>query len=563
MPSTTGARVRSKGLAPLPGLAVIGHGYDPFKAYTSPSAATVQLFSELGSGPTSKARVGKRTYAKPALLAVHATKESGPQRVQGTNFRHLARNFAAAFGFASVAGAFELTLRAKYSTPTVESPDSGFWIESRTVGAGHITIPDAAGHRELLTEDARRAVDTMEPHRLFKKFGTHYVTSIVIGGRCTAYLHFDRRHELSERKLANAAEAELAGLVGEDVIDHDDFRSDTKLEVIGGDRSLLSGKSPNYKAWSRSVPANPEVIAFAPDSLRPIWELCDPADGARRDALVAEYRAQHPPTAPPMFVRHWVVAAPGGSRAPEISVNVGRGHKVLSGGVMVSDTIQGAGHGIHSSYPESLTRWKAAAAVLPGGGVRASETARLTAYLVTLHDPDNEWVLKLFQHSENGGPDARAAVAVDNGFVVVGGGGHVAADSGAFLVGSYPADKRTWMVESRGPATKVTAYAIGLKTSDFTDLVKVVDTTLAGVSGFDVDVRPFGGTVMVGGGAQVTGSRALWMAGSAPVTTEEWRATAATPSPLERRGSLLHRTEAGSIRVVVLGVQSGVWDPGP
>jgi hypothetical protein len=136
----------------------------------------------------------------------------------------------------------------------------------------------------------------MEPSRLFREYGTHYVISIVGGGKLEANTSLDMRRYGHNTDFEAAASFAFDRLVASGRASmHVETRRDVKrfyelsekTAIAIGGTSQLRAKAQDFEQvseWRASVEANPRFVDFeGPESFRPIWELCEDFDGATLD----------------------------------------------------------------------------------------------------------------------------------------------------------------------------------------------------------------------------------------------------------------------------------------
>lgn len=117
--------------------------------------------------------------------------------------------------------------------------------------------------------------NTAAYHTFFDRYGTHYASSVVMGGRVelagsAAMCAQSFQAVVTDADARVELEAALSGASGARVVAVDGVFAglDATPIVLGGDVDVPGG----LDAWSRSVTADPAPIGYA---LEPIWKLVD------------------------------------------------------------------------------------------------------------------------------------------------------------------------------------------------------------------------------------------------------------------------------------------------
>jgi vibriolysin len=146
---------------------------------------------------------------------------------------------------------------------------------------------------------------------------------------------------------------------------------------------------------------------------------------------------------------------------PFVQVNVPPNYKMVGGGAF--DNYTEPGNMLTASYPISSTSWFAA-----GKDHEISSPATITAYLLAIFDPLDEWDVVISSSTSDPAPHPQAVVSVTAGYTLTCGGAFVNYQgAGNILTASFPNSDTSWYAQSKDhdvsdPAT-ITAYAIGIK----------------------------------------------------------------------------------------------------
>lgn len=371
---------------------------------------------------------------------------------------------------------FQAKVSSHYKFEEAGRTDFYYSRFSSTIQNGHIRVDAAtsAQLQALVFPHVQSDFDTMTPQEIFRSYGTHVTTGVVIGGSLTLWSSSTSSKFSSEREFEVAAEASYklvlegsASLSERERREAGKLNSEEGLLVQGGDVALAKG---NVDEWVTSINNNAEEVSFLRKGVVPIWELiADPAKanemkswfekvlGSRSFFLKVFHSRPHDQTT---RVQH-----------PQARVIVEDGWKVLSGGA----TVKYYSHGqllfkscpiIESGIPKG---WEA-----QSKDHHKADRGQIQVHAVAIHDPFDEWDVKVASATSAEGKVAASEATVPDGYTLVGGGADVkwrANTPGMALSMCFPGPTRSWYgwaeqqtfnggKESRGT---ITTFAIGLK----------------------------------------------------------------------------------------------------
>ena len=151
---------------------------------------------------------------------------------------------------------------------------------------------DMDSYRNMLTDGFKKDLySNMEPSKLFELYGTHFITSAVMGGRINSYYLYTSKEEVDFHDVSAKVSVDVRYLAGKTNVGVEGgYRSyaesqniDIKntFEVIGGgDFGMYSDSDIQkyYADWEKSLDSHSSLIGIKDSgSLRAIWELIDPA----------------------------------------------------------------------------------------------------------------------------------------------------------------------------------------------------------------------------------------------------------------------------------------------
>ncbi len=204
---------------------------------------------------------------------------------------NISANVGVSDGTKKVGGSVELS--AQYSNENSKTKSISYQVVSITNQQFYIVMQsDLATYRSIMTEAFKADLysTNVDPATLFDRYGTHFITSAVMGGKINSYYMHSSETEQSLSAASAAAAAEVrAWKTKVNVETSASWREEmakqgidvtNTLEVLGGgDFGMLSAADvpENYAAWEKSLDTDPSLIGIKDTgSLRAVWELIDP-----------------------------------------------------------------------------------------------------------------------------------------------------------------------------------------------------------------------------------------------------------------------------------------------
>lgn len=150
---------------------------------------------------------------------------------------------------------------------------------------------DLDSYRDMLTDGFKKDLySNMEPSKLFELYGTHFITSAVMGGRINSYYLYTSEEEVDFHDISAKVSVDVRYLAGKTNVGVEGgYRSYAEsqnvdvrntFEVVGGgDFGMYSDSDiqDNYAEWEKSLDSHASLIGIKDSgSLRAIWELIDP-----------------------------------------------------------------------------------------------------------------------------------------------------------------------------------------------------------------------------------------------------------------------------------------------
>ncbi len=156
-------------------------------------------------------------------------------------------------------------------------------------------------YRSIISEELKNDLYSKEmtPAKLFKKYGTHFITSAILGGKIntsylycadenTSYLDVVAKVKTNVRYFTGSTDVSVEGGYQEYAASKNVFVNNS-IEMMGGsDYGILSDLDIPYiyEDWEKSLDEKPSIIGIKDTgSLVPIWDLIDPSLDPNHDRL--------------------------------------------------------------------------------------------------------------------------------------------------------------------------------------------------------------------------------------------------------------------------------------
>jgi len=286
-------------LQDIPGSDVIGWSYDISGQYASAESAIRRLFD---FGEKVEIRTDeKHVYQIPRVLEPlwASGRRSKYISYSGTTMEKYQTDLATKTGVQGGFGAFSASLAVDFHSTSSRVSSMSFTKIVHLITTWILRLPDLEELRQLLLPRVKEEIDgALEPSLLFDKYGTHFLSNVIVGARAEYSSATNMERFTSTTSLDIAARASYESIVGSISAEHETsykkdietFRSASRtiLTTVGGKGELaVPGK---WGDWRESVDDRPEFVYFGTSSspgLVPIWKLC--TDGVRRAHLEEEY----------------------------------------------------------------------------------------------------------------------------------------------------------------------------------------------------------------------------------------------------------------------------------
>ena len=310
------------GDAVLPGVEAVGAGYNLYGDFASAKAILTQIFD--WSKGSSKPVSFKPAYTVPEIIDVQQQDGYVYVNTSGESISEYQQNFS---GKVTISGAYNLfagSVSNEFTSSSLRKAENEFSRIQQTITLWSLVVrPDYDALRALLYDYVRKALDTAQGdadyENIFNRFGSHFLSGIIMGGRATLSSATDKVTVNRAFSNETIAQATYQGLTGQltaeaqakyaESIESFEANSDMRHYVRGGDGTLaadvFSGEKEDFDKWVASVGESPDFVDFMQtNALTGIWCLC--TDSAQQGKL-QEY-----------FLNVW---GPAKSKAAEIAAD--------------------------------------------------------------------------------------------------------------------------------------------------------------------------------------------------------------------------------------------------
>lgn len=297
------------GKLPLPGLELLGCGYNVFGEFASRSSCMRRLFDPEKCRLVRQFDTGAGNYWHYDIVTAHLLDRASRWSIVGQSALEMCESLTVRAGIEGGYAGFWGTLESEYSRQQTTNMYSAFANVVDVTQCWQLGLNDVDALREYLYDDIRHAIDTWEPGRLFAELGVHFVNGVVMGGRLSQMSCTDTFTMKTETELKVAAEAHYLDFIGAEggvatasQIAQFQSISDVSISTVGGEPTLGGGTivdQASYQRWKNTIRDKagfidfPELATHKP--LRPLSTLAaDPARRAALDQAAAVYMASHP-----------------------------------------------------------------------------------------------------------------------------------------------------------------------------------------------------------------------------------------------------------------------------
>lgn len=284
----------------LLGVEVIGAGYDIFGEFASAKSIKVQLFDWTKAQKTSPVNFQPGKVI-PEFVDAQQQDVAMYTNNSGTTINKYQTNFSSNVNISGQYNLFSGSISNDFSSEEVRNAENEFVRIQQSITLWSLAIrPDYKNLRTLLLDDVRKAIDDANTEQaydeLFEKYGSHFLTSIIMGGNAIISSSTNKRYVNKTFLNETVAKASFQMFTGqlstEDQTKYKKSRlsfehnSNSRQFVVGGKGAVgtkvFSGNKEDFDAWAKTVGESPDFVNFAENPLTGIWKLCKDVEQANK-----------------------------------------------------------------------------------------------------------------------------------------------------------------------------------------------------------------------------------------------------------------------------------------
>jgi hypothetical protein len=269
----------SPDLSPLPGSDVIGCSYDVFGYYANPKSAKRQLFT---FADQRQVNAVDSSWLLSTDFQMQMINDSLQSHFNARIKDNYSRDLAASVNVTGSYSFFSASVESDFSSSISTASDTTYTHIIANVEKWKLSLKnDIQGLRSKMTADFKENLARMDPTELFERYGTHFLSEVIVGGRANFIATTKTSAFESETKLRVAAEASFKQVSSKTSVTDEEsvkkFRSNSysSLYTIGGSALADIRDNEEYSAWLKSIDKHPVFCTFTRDSLTPIWKLAE------------------------------------------------------------------------------------------------------------------------------------------------------------------------------------------------------------------------------------------------------------------------------------------------
>lgn len=286
-------------VTPIPGLDSLGYGYNVFSLYASPKSVTFPLFN-LGDAQTILV-LGK-TYLIPKTVTYQEILNGHYESYNSVSINDYLNQLNTTTQLSGQYNFYSGTLKTDFQMSELRHRKNEYTKIQDIIEKWKLTLPfEAKDLIQLLRPEVHADINNknLSGSDLFDKYGTHFLREIIVGAKCEYIASTDQINiknktniklitEAAYKDFTNQVQAELSTEIKNEINDFKRYSTIT-VNTLGGkpEYSNEIGLQGNYVKWIESINDYPVFCNFTPNSLLPIWRLCE--NDERQNQLISDY----------------------------------------------------------------------------------------------------------------------------------------------------------------------------------------------------------------------------------------------------------------------------------
>jgi len=264
----------------LPGNSMLGYTYNILGNYADTKYVKKQVITLSDTAQTVDYEDKTYTCSEDCFFSTDSSQGS-TVTAEGSSYEEYTRKMEGAFSVSGGYGAFTGTLSAGFSESVRASSEYYYYSLFQDYEGGVLKINSGLTLNNDVLTDLND--DTISPEEIFKTYGSHVVTGVLIGGQLRYFA--DSRQECYEstNEFTTAAQGSYGAITAEAsyqqsmTLSESDSTASTKVDVLGGSldgQTYVMAGDIDSASWATTIADHPAVIGFTNDGLTPIWEFC-------------------------------------------------------------------------------------------------------------------------------------------------------------------------------------------------------------------------------------------------------------------------------------------------
>lgn len=267
----------------LPGIEVIGKGYDAMGRFADSRSCKRKLFKFTGMEQQTVAP-HQTSYKYPAIVDFTEVQADEIITIAGTHISEYRSSLNTTTKLSGGVGFFSGSLEVNFRTSTKQSSFNAYTTVMHEKRQWILRLPQPSILCRYLDPGFVEALNSKDAEEIFDTYGTHYIAAAIIGAKAQRHSTIDSRTVEDCSSLQIQAEASYASFAKLNTSTSHETSSKEFDKLATSHEVYVGGTNRNtYEEWKQTATQNPVFIGF-PDqsSLRPIWDLID-------DAQLKEY----------------------------------------------------------------------------------------------------------------------------------------------------------------------------------------------------------------------------------------------------------------------------------
>lgn len=262
----------------IPGLDILGKGYDVFGRFAHPSGVyNARIFQDFpttdeeGNSTASESEVNGHSYEVPAMVAIVEEHTSEASYIQGSSISDFQSELDVKVAMKGKYKFYSGEAKFGFHQAKQSSQELYYTSFSALSRAYRLALPANSDLRPLLDEDFKAALESTDNSStaidsFFDRYGTHFLSEVVMGGCNNYYATVEKSSVSSEMQVEASVKASYNSLFASGSVSVDtsytteesikSTHSETGIETVGGDENkapLMLTDEDAYAEWLETI----------------------------------------------------------------------------------------------------------------------------------------------------------------------------------------------------------------------------------------------------------------------------------------------------------------------